>query len=35
MKELLAIAETQENRITKELMTFVTRILLIAELERA
>ena len=35
MNELLAIAETQENRITKELMTFVTRILLIAELDRA
>ena len=35
MKNLLHIAETQEDRIARESMTFIARILLIAELDRA
>lgn len=35
MKNLLNIAENQEDRIAKESLTFIARILLIAELDRA
>lgn len=35
MKNLLNIAEQQEDRIARESMTFIARILLIAELDRA
>lgn len=35
MKNLLNIAESQQDRITKETLSFIARILLIAELDRA